>query len=99
MRSLIGRAIVDTLGVAAAGFTEPVTRLALDSYRGSGAACWSGDPCVSEESAVMIDAIAAHAKVFGVLNSKEQETLRELLGRVIEQGTGHRLHTDHISPE
>src|SRR5262245_20751253 len=61
MRSLIGRAIVDTLGVAAAGFAEPVTQLALDAYRGAGATCWSGNACVSEESAVMIDAIAAHA--------------------------------------
>ena len=38
--------------------------------------------------AVVSDAIAAHAKVFGVLSSAEQETLRDLLGRVIEQGTG-----------
>ncbi len=45
------------------------------------------------------DAIAAHAKVFGVLSSAEQETLRDLLGRVIEQGTGHKLHPDHIGPE
>ena len=49
--------------------------------------------------AVVSDAIAAHAKVFGVLSSDEQETLRDLLGRVIEQGTGHKLHTDHIGPE
>ena len=49
--------------------------------------------------AVVSDAIAAHAKVFGVLSSAEQETLRELLGRVIEQGTGHELHPDHIGPE
>lgn len=64
MRSLIGRAIVDTLGVAAAGFAEPVTRLALDAYRGNGAATWSGATCESEEAAVMIDAIAAHALDF-----------------------------------
>jgi hypothetical protein len=49
--------------------------------------------------AVVSDAIAAHAQVFGVLSSAEQETLRELLGRVIEQGTGHKLHADHIGPE
>jgi hypothetical protein len=49
--------------------------------------------------AVVSDAIDAHAKVFGVLSSAEQETLRDLLGRVIEQGTGHKLHTDHIEPE
>src|SRR5271165_2310180 len=48
--------------------------------------------------AVVSDAIAAHAKVFGVLSSAEQETLRELLGRVIEQGTGHQVYTDHIGP-
>ena len=48
--------------------------------------------------AVVSDAIAAHTKVFGVLTSDEQETLRELLGRVIEQGTGHKLHADHIGP-
>ena len=45
------------------------------------------------------DAIAANAKVFGVLSSVEQDTLRDLLGRVIEQGTGHKLYTDHIGPE
>ncbi len=49
--------------------------------------------------AVVSDAIAANAKVFGVLNSAEQDTLRELLGRVIEQGTGHKLHADHIGPD
>ena len=49
--------------------------------------------------AVVSDAIAAHAKVFGVLTAAEQETLRDLLGRVIEQGTGHQLHPDHIGPE
>ena len=48
---------------------------------------------------VVNDAIEAHHKVFGVLNPDEQATLRELLGRVIEQGTGHKLHTDHIGPE
>jgi len=64
MRSLIGRAIVDTLGVAAAGFAEPAARLALDVYRGSGAKAWSGIACESEEAAVMIDAIAAHALDF-----------------------------------
>jgi DNA-binding MarR family transcriptional regulator len=49
--------------------------------------------------AVVSDAIAANDKVFGVLSSAEQETLKQLLGRVIEQGTGHALHTDHIGPE
>ena len=48
--------------------------------------------------AVVSDAIAAHDKVFGVLTTAEQETLRDLLGRVVEQGTGHQLHPDHIGP-
>lgn len=47
-------------------------------------------------AAVVNDAVAAHDKVFGVLSSAEQRTLRELLGRVVEQGTGHELHTDHV---
>ena len=50
-------------------------------------------------AAVVSDAVAAHEKVFGVLSGDEQEQLRDLLGRVIEQGTGHTLHTDHIGPE
>lgn len=49
--------------------------------------------------AVVSDAIAAQDKVFGVLSDAEQATLRELLGRIIEQGTGHELHRDHIGPE
>jgi DNA-binding MarR family transcriptional regulator len=49
--------------------------------------------------AVVSDAIAAHHKVFGVLSAEEQKTLRDLLGRVIEQGTGHKLYPDHIGPE
>ena len=31
-----------------------------------------------------------------MLTAEEQETLRELLGRVVEKGTGHELFTDHI---
>ena len=46
--------------------------------------------------AVVSDAIAAHDKVFGVLTKAEQKTLRELLARVVEQGTGHELFEDHI---
>ena len=42
-------------------------------------------------AAVVNDAMAAHDKVFGVLSRDEQETLRGLLGRVVEQGTGHKL--------
>lgn len=46
--------------------------------------------------AVVKDAIAAHDAVFGVLSPEEQQTLRELLARVVEKGTGHRLFNDHI---
>jgi DNA-binding MarR family transcriptional regulator len=45
---------------------------------------------------VLSDAVAAHEKVFGVLNAQEQETLRELLSRVVEKGTGHELFKDHV---
>jgi DNA-binding MarR family transcriptional regulator len=45
---------------------------------------------------VVNDAITAHDKVFGVLSKAEQKTLRELLARVVEQGTGHELYADHI---
>ena len=47
-------------------------------------------------AAVVNDAIAAHDRVFGVLTKAEQQTLRELLGRVVEQGTGHELYADHV---
>lgn len=46
--------------------------------------------------AVVSDAIDAHQEVFGVLSTAEQKTLRDLLGRVVEKGTGHQLHDDHI---
>lgn len=49
-------------------------------------------------SAVLADALAAHAKVFGVLSEDEQATLRALLARVVEQGTGHTLFADHVDP-
>lgn len=45
---------------------------------------------------VIGDAVAAHEKVFGVLSAEEQQTLRDLLGRVVEKGTGHELFTDHV---
>lgn len=45
-------------------------------------------------SAVLTDALAAHERVFGVLSSDEQQQLRDLLGRVVEKGTGHALFTD-----
>lgn len=47
-------------------------------------------------SAVVSDAVAAHDQLFGVLTAEEQDTLRALLSRVVEQGTGHTLFTDHI---
>ena len=47
-------------------------------------------------SEVVSDAIAAHEAVFGVLTADEQETLRDLLARVVEKGTGHTLFHDHI---
>ena len=49
-------------------------------------------------AAVVNDAIAAHDKVFGVLSREEQETLSDLLARVVEKGTGHELERDHIDP-
>jgi len=45
---------------------------------------------------VVSDAVAAHEKVFGVLSTEEQKTLRELLGRIVEKGTGHELYNDHV---
>jgi DNA-binding MarR family transcriptional regulator len=47
-------------------------------------------------AAVVSDAIAAHEAVFGVLTPDEQQTLRDLLARVVEKGTGHTLFNDHI---
>ncbi|HZQ30124.1 MAG TPA: MarR family transcriptional regulator [Mycobacterium sp.] len=49
----------------------------------------------SVTSAVLADAIAAHEQVFGVLSPAEQQTLHDLLARVVEQGTGNPLLTDH----
>ena len=46
--------------------------------------------------AVINDAISAHDRVFGVLSPAEQRQLRNLLGRVVEQGTGHTLAVDHV---
>jgi DNA-binding MarR family transcriptional regulator len=45
---------------------------------------------------VVNSALAAHEEVFGVLTAAEQETLRKLLGRVVEKGTGHELFSDHV---
>ena len=46
---------------------------------------------------VVNDAITAHEQVFGVLTADEQATLRELLGRVVEKGTGHELTERNVS--
>ncbi|WP_161993516.1 MmgE/PrpD family protein [Muricoccus nepalensis] len=63
-RDLLGRAIADTVGVAAAGWGEPAVRAALSAYRGGSARSWSGEALEGEDAAVMIDAIAAHALDF-----------------------------------
>jgi DNA-binding MarR family transcriptional regulator len=47
-------------------------------------------------TAVFNDAVEAHQKVFGVLSVEEQLTLRTLLSRVVEQGTGHTMFDDHV---
>lgn len=47
-------------------------------------------------AAVFHDAVAAHDRVFGVLTKAEQQTLLDLLGRVVEQGTGHEFYQDHV---
>jgi 2-methylcitrate dehydratase PrpD len=63
-RALVGRALADTISVAAAGFAEPVSRLSLTAFAGAGAQAWSGQSCDSRESAVMLNGIAAHALDF-----------------------------------
>jgi DNA-binding MarR family transcriptional regulator len=45
---------------------------------------------------VVNDAIGAHEEVFGVLSAEEQRTLRDLLARVVEKGTGHELFSDRV---
>jgi DNA-binding MarR family transcriptional regulator len=47
-------------------------------------------------SVVVADALEVHDRVFGVLSTDEQEMLRDLLSRIVEQGTGHELFTDHV---
>ncbi|MDP2780070.1 MmgE/PrpD family protein [Devosia sp.] len=63
-RRLIGRAIADTVAVAAAGFLEPAARNALAAYEGQGAVTWSGEQCESLEAAVLINGTASHALDF-----------------------------------
>jgi DNA-binding MarR family transcriptional regulator len=47
-------------------------------------------------AAVVQDAVDAHEVVFGVLNVQEQKTLRDLLAKVVEKGTGHQPFADHV---
>lgn len=54
------------------------------------------DEGIHVATAAVRDAIAAHDAVFDVLTPQEQETLRDLLARVVEKGTGHTLIHDHI---
>ncbi|MBV9811273.1 MAG: MmgE/PrpD family protein [Acetobacteraceae bacterium] len=66
-RTLIGRAIADTVGVAAAGSLEPCARHAVAAYggrSGQGTRTWSGAWVESEDAAALADAIAAHALDF-----------------------------------
>ncbi|MCF6389911.1 MarR family transcriptional regulator [Mycobacterium sp. MBM] len=50
-----------------------------------------------EVAAVVVsEAVAAHDDIFGVLSRVEQEQLRALLSRVVEQGAGHTLSADHV---
>lgn len=63
-RSLIARAMADTLAVSAAGFPEPVTRNVIEAYAGNVAPTWSGEMVESSEAAIMVNAVAAHALDF-----------------------------------
>jgi 2-methylcitrate dehydratase PrpD len=63
-RALLGRAIADTIAVAAPGFAEPVTRASLRAFAGTAARTWSGEGCESREAAVFVNATAAHALDF-----------------------------------
>jgi DNA-binding MarR family transcriptional regulator len=47
------------------------------------------DEGLEATEACFADAVAAHNKVFGVLDRREQEMLQKLLSRVVEQGTGN----------
>ncbi len=57
---LIERAIVDTLAVAAAGFTEPEVRICETVFAGGAAPSWSGAGCESVEAAILVNGIASH---------------------------------------
>jgi DNA-binding MarR family transcriptional regulator len=47
-------------------------------------------------SVVVADAVRAHEQVFGVLTHDEQQTLQDLLRRVVEQGTGHKAFVERV---
>jgi 2-methylcitrate dehydratase PrpD len=64
MRSLIGRAIADTLACAAAGFPEHVARALAKTYVGTGAVAWSGEHVESREAAILLNGAASHALDF-----------------------------------
>jgi 2-methylcitrate dehydratase PrpD len=63
-RRLLGRAIADTIAVAAPGFTEPVTRSSLAAFAGDAVRTWSGETCESRDAATFINATAGHALDF-----------------------------------
>ena len=75
---------------------RPGTYIYNDMSVVSGGFCKLEDCAVQVECTVVSDAVSAHQEVFGVLTDAEQQTLRELLGRVVEKGTGHELFTDHV---
>jgi 2-methylcitrate dehydratase PrpD len=63
-RRLLGRAIADTIAVAAPGFDEPVARASLAAFAGTAARTWSGETCESRDAAVFVNGAAAHALDF-----------------------------------
>ena len=63
-RRMAGRAIADTIGVAAAGFPELVTEKTQHVFAGSGVKDWSGSGCDGAQGAALVNAIAAHALDF-----------------------------------
>jgi 2-methylcitrate dehydratase PrpD len=89
-RALIGRGIADTVAVAAAGFSETVTRCAIEAYGGTAARAWSGAFCESREAAVMMNSIASHALDF---DDVYLETLTHpnavIVPAVLQLGTSH----------
>lgn len=86
-RDLIIRAVADTLACAAAGFSEPVTRNVLTAYGGNGPAAWSGEPCESEEAAILVNGAASHALDFDDVYLESMAHISTvLLPAVLRQG-------------